>query len=99
MKKLIEKDKKIRKAIKNSEKKKFILKTILNNANLPYLLRFNALNSLNSITKNASKTLISNRCVATINKKKFGKFTHYSRIFFLKLARNKKIHGITPASW
>ena len=99
MKKLIEKDKKIRKAIKNSEKKKFILKTILNNANLPYLLRFNAFNNLNSITKNASKTLISNRCVATINKKKFGKLTHYSRIFFLKLARSKKIHGITPASW
>ena len=99
MKKLIEKDKKIRKAIKKSEKKKFILKTILNNVNLPYLLRFNALNNLNSITKKASKTLISNRCVATVNRKKFGKLTHYSRIFFLKLARNKKIHGLTPASW
>ena len=99
MKKLIEKDKKIRKAIRKSEKKKFILKTILNNVNLPYLLRFNALNNLNSITKKASKTLISNRCVATVNRKKFGKLTHYSRIFFLKLARNKKIHGLTPASW
>ena len=99
MKKLIEKDKKIRKTIQNLEKKKFILKTISNNINLPYLLRFNAFNNLNSITKKASKTLVSNRCIATVNKKKFGKLTHYSRIFFLKLARNKKIHGITPASW
>ena len=99
MKKLLEKDKKVRKKIKKLEKKKFILKIIVNNINLPYLLRFNASNSYNTITKNASKTLISNRCIATVNKKKFGKLTHYSRIFFLKLARNKKIHGITPASW
>ena len=99
MKKLIEKDKKIRKKIKKLEKNKFILKIILNNINLPYLLRFNASNNFNSITKKASKTFISNRCITTVNKKKFGKFTHYSRIFFLKLARNKKIHGITRASW
>ena len=99
MKKLIEKDKKVRKNIKRLEKKKFILKIILNNISLPYLLRFNASNNLNNITKKGSKTLISNRCIATVNKKKFGKLTHYSRIFFLKLARNKKIHGITPASW
>ena len=99
MKKLLEKDKKVRKQIKNLEKKKFILKIILNNENLPYLLRFNASNRLNTIPKNASKTLISNRCIATVNKKKFGKLTHHSRIFFLKLARNKKIHGLAPASW
>ena len=99
MKKLVEKDKKIRKLIKKSEKKKFILKTILNNINLPYLLRFNAFNNLNNINKKGSKTLISNRCVTTINKKKFGKLTNYSRIFFFKLACQKKIHGMTPASW
>ena len=99
MKKLIEKDKKVRKKIKKFEKKKFILKIILNNINLPYLLRFNASNNLNNITKKASKTLISNRCIATVNKKKFGKLTNYSRIFFFKLACQKKIHGMTPASW
>ena len=72
MKKLVEKDKKVRKKIKKLEKKKFILKIILNNINLPYLLRFNASNNLNSITKKASKTFISNRCITTVNKKKFG---------------------------
>ena len=99
MKKLIERDKKVRKNIKKLEKKKFIFKLILNNINLPYLLRFNASNNLSSLTKKASKTFISNRCIATVNKKKFGKLTNYSRIFFLKLARNKKIHGLTSASW
>jgi ribosomal protein S14 len=99
MKKLVEKDKKVRKNIKKAEKKKFVLKIILNNINLPYLLRFNASNNLNDITKIASKTVISNRCIATVNKKKFGKLTNYSRIFFLKLVRNNKIHGIAPASW
>jgi ribosomal protein S14 len=99
MKKLVEKDKKVRKKIKKLEKKKFILKIIQNNLNLPYFLRFNASNNLNSITKKASKTLVSNRCIATINKKKFGKLTNYSRIFFLKLAKAKKIYGLTRASW
>ena len=99
MKKLLEKEKKVIKKFKKLEKKKFILKIILNNINLPYLLRFNASNSYTTITKDASKTLISNICIATVNKKKFGKLTHYSRIFFLKLARNKKIYGITSASW
>lgn len=99
MKKLIEKDNKIRKNIKTLEKKRFIFKTILNNINLPSLVRFNALNELSSLPKTSSKTLISNRCVATVNKKKFGKLTNYSRIFFLKLARNKKIFGLTKSSW
>ena len=99
MKVLLEKDKQIRKKIKKLEKKKFIFKTITNNLNLPYLLRFNAFNNLNKVTKKASKTLVSNRCIATVNKKKFGKFTHYSRIFFLKLARSKQIYGLTKASW
>jgi ribosomal protein S14 len=99
MKKLLEKDKKIRKNIKNLEKKKFIFQTISNNLNLPNLLRFNAFNTLNKIPNKASKTFISNRCVNTINKKKFNKLTHFSRIVFLKLARNKSIYGLGKVSW
>ena len=99
MKKLIEKDKKIRKEIKKLEKLFFILKMIQNNLNLPYITQFKASYRLNKIQKKASKTKISNRCIATINKKKFGKFSNYSRIFSLKLAQNKKIYGLTKASW
>lgn len=99
MKKLIEKDKKIRKKIKNLEKKKIILKMIQKNINMPYLVKFNASNRLNDMPKQSSNVLVSNRCLATVNKKKFGKLTNYSRIFSLKLARNKKIYGLTKASW
>lgn len=99
MKKLLEKDKKIRKEVKELEKQKLVYKTIINNLNLPYLIRFKASNNLNKISKKASKTLISNRCINTVNKKKFSKFTNYSRIFFFKLARNNKIYGLTKASW
>lgn len=99
MKKLIEKDKKIRKNIRKLEKRKLILKIIQNNLNIPHLVRLNASHLLSKITKTASKTLISNRCIATINKRKFGKFTNYSRIFFLKLAQHNKIYGLTKASW
>jgi ribosomal protein S14 len=99
MKKLVEKDKKTRKIVQKLEKKTFILKVLRNNLNLPVISRFNALNDLNRSEKKASKTLISNRCTATVNKKKFGKWTHYSRIFFLKLARTEKIYGLTKSSW
>jgi len=96
MKKLLEKDKKIRKKIKNFEKKKFILKSLANNLNLTNLIRFNALNNLSKMQKKTSKVFISNRCINTINKKKFNKLTKFSRIVFLKLARSKNIYGLTP---
>ena len=94
MKKLLEKDKKNRQKIKEFEKKKFILKSISNNLNLTNLIRFNALNSINNMQKKTSKVFISNRCINTINKKKFNKLTKFSRIVFLKLARHKKIYGL-----
>ena len=94
MKKLLEKDKKTRKNIKIFEKKKFILKSITNNLNFTNLIRFNAFNTINKISKKTSKVFVSNRCINTINKKKFNKLTKFSRIVFLKLAKNKKIYEL-----
>lgn len=99
MKKLLEKDKKTRKKIKNLEKKKFIFQAISKNSNLSNLIRFNAFHHLNKLPIRSSKTFISNRCVNTFNKKKSNKLTHFSRIIFLRLARNHKIHGLTRSSW
>ena len=99
MKKLIEKDKKTRRTIKSLEKKMFILKMMRNNPNFSYLIRLNASYSLERLKKNVSKTFVSNRCIATVNKKKFSKWTHYSRIFFLKLVKAEKINGMTKATW
>lgn len=99
MKKLLEKDKKNRKSIRNFEKKKLLLKVIQANLGLPYLIRLNATKDLNNMPKKLSRTLISNRCIATIHKKKFNKLTRYSRIFFLRLAKSSKICGLNKASW
>lgn len=99
MKKLLEKDKKVRKNIKNLEKQKFIFQIISNNSNLSNLIRYNAFYNLNQLPIRASKTFVSNRCVNTFNKKKSNKLTHFSRIIFLKLARKKKIHGLIKSSW
>ena len=99
MKKLLEKDRKIRKKLKDFEKKKFILKIIFNNSNLSNLMRFNAFYNLNKIPSKASKTFVSNRCIQTINKKKFNKLTRFSRMVFLKMVRNKDIYALKKSSW
>jgi len=99
LKKLLEKDKRIRKKFKKLENFLFVLKMIQNNLTLPHLVRFNASHNLNKTSNKISKTLISNRCLVTVNKRKFSKLTNFSRIFTLKLARNKKIYGLVKASW
>ena len=98
MKKLIEKDKKIRKKIEIFEKKKFILKIISNNFFLNNLIRYNAIKSLNRLPTQSSKTLISKKCVLTLNKKKFNKLTNFSRIIFRKLVKKEKIFGVYKLS-
>lgn len=99
MKKLIVQDKKLRINIKTLEKKKLILKIVLNNKNFPDLLRLNAVNRCSIITNKVSQTRISNRCSYTASKKKFNKMTHFSRHYFIKLAKNKKIYGLNKSAW
>ena len=99
MKKLFAKDRKNRKIIKELELKHFILKQIATNSNFLKTLRWNALNKLSNIEKKGSKTLISNRCIQTINKKTFHKFTNFSRTVVLKLTKSGYISGLRKSSW
>lgn len=99
MKKLFAKDKKNRKVIKQLELKHFILKQIATNANFLKTVKWNALYKLSDLSKQSSKTVISNRCVQTINKKTFHKFTNFSRTVFLKLVKSAYISGIRKSSW
>lgn len=99
MKKLFVKDRKNRKNIKQSELKHFILKQISTNSNFFKIIRWNALYKLSSISKENSKTIISNRCVQTKSRKTFHKFSNFSRIVFLKLVRSGYISGIRKSSW
>ena len=99
MKKLFAKDKKNRKTTKELELKRFILKQISTNSNFLKTLRWNALDKLSNMQRASSKTVISNRCVRTVNKKTFHKFTNFSRTVFLKLAKSGYISGLRKSSW
>lgn len=99
MKKIFEKDKKHRSLIKQLELKHFILKQISSNSNFQKITKWNAFNKLNYLPKESSKTYITNRCVKTVNKKTFHKFSKFSRMVFLKLARNGSISGLRKSSW
>lgn len=94
MKKLIEKDKKVRKSILTFEKQKFILKSIYYNKNFFNLIRWNAGIFLTDLPLISSKTRIVNRCSLTISKKKFNKLTNFSRIVFFKLAKSRNISNL-----
>lgn len=99
MKKLFAKDIKARQFVEQNELKNFILKQISNNINFSSITRWNARQKLTNLPKNSSKTYISNRCVKTINKKTFHKFSNFSRTVYLKLVRSGSIYGMKKSSW
>lgn len=99
MKKILAKDQKIRKEIKKLEKKRFILKAIQNNSNFCNLVRLNTFHKLSYLPTASSKSLISNRCVETINRKKFTNLANFSRIVFLKLVKKGSIYGMQRYYW
>lgn len=99
MQKLLEKDKKLRHQIKLIEKQHFILKSIFKNCNLFNLIRWNAFLKLKNLTKQNSKVSISNRCLKGINRKRFNRFTTFSRHILLKSIRSGLIAGMQKASW
>jgi ribosomal protein S14 len=99
MKKLFAKDKENRKIVKQLELEHFILKQISTNSNFLKAVRWNALHKLSNLPKKSSKTVLSNRCVKTINRKTFHKFTNFSRTVFLKLVKSGHISGLRKSSW
>jgi ribosomal protein S14 len=99
MKKLFEKDKKLRVSFKKVEKQQFILHSICKNFNFFLLIRWNAFLKLKNFSKKFSKTSIVNRCVESINKKRFNNMTKVSRHVYIKLIRNGYISGMQKSSW
>jgi ribosomal protein S14 len=99
MKKIFAKDNKNRKDVKKSELKHYILKQISTNSNFFKITRWNAVYKLSNFPKKSSKTILSNRCVKTVNKKTFHKFSNFSRTVFLKLVKSGFISGMRKSSW
>lgn len=99
MKKVFAKDRENRKTVKQLELEHFVLKQISTNSNFLKTIRWNALYKLSNMPKKSSKTILSNRCIQTINKKTFNKFTNFSRTVFLKLVKSGYISGMRKSSW
>jgi len=99
MKKILVKDKKLRIYLKKNQHICFVLKCIANNSNFSKFVRWKALLKIKIINYHKSKSLLTYRCVQTINKKRFNKLTTYSRQLFLKLIRDGKIFGFQKSSW
>ena len=99
MKKLLQKDIKLRHQIKNDEIQHLVLKSIYKNLNFFTLIRWNAFIKLSSLAQNNNKISLVNRCVYSINKKRFNKLTNFSRHIFLKLLRSGNISGARKSSW
>lgn len=99
MKKLLEKDKRLRVTIKKIETLTFVLKTIYKNDSFSTFTRWNAYSKLKQLLTKKSTNMLSNRCVYSYNKKRFNRTTTFSRHIFLKLIRSGQIHGIQKSSW
>lgn len=99
MKKLREKDKKLRKNILNTEKQFFVLRSICKNSNFFLLVRWNAFIKLKSTLNSSYKISLSNYCLQTNSRKRFNKLTKFSRYIFLKHLRFGKISGIRKSVW
>lgn len=99
MKKLLSKDKNRLQHISLIENKCFILKSIVKNFNYFNLLRWSAFLKLKTLTQKTSKVSVTNRCLFTINKKRFNKLTGFSRHVFLKTIRLGAVNGIKKSCW
>ena len=80
------------------EKKKRILKTILNNTNLPIKLRYKIYKKLIKLPKDSSITKITRRCVISNRSRPVYKKIRLSRITFRELALDGALVGIKKAS-
>lgn len=99
MKKILVKDKQLRIYLRNYEKIFFVLNCIANNSNFSKFVRWKAILKIKIINYHKSKSLLTNRCIETINKKRFNKLTQYSRQLFIRLIREGKIYGFQKSSW
>jgi len=99
MKKSIAQDRTKRKLVSKFEIKRNILKSIATNNNLMSKTRWSARLKLSDIFVNSSKTRIVKRCLLTGRKSTIAKSYRFSRLVFLRLARNGLITGLKKSSW
>ena len=90
-------DKILRKNFKDSNKQYFLLKLLLKNFNIFIFTRINVLIFLRQLKNH--HVFMSDRCVISYNKKKFNKFTSFSRMILLKKIYKGEIIGFKKSIW
>jgi small subunit ribosomal protein S14 len=94
MKNQIQKDKNKRNLSLKFENKCIILKSIAKNNNITKTTRWNSELKLTDLNANSYKSRLVNRCVLTGRKSKSNGAFRFSRLSFLKFARNGLIAGL-----
>ena len=99
MKNQIYKDNKKRILNYKLENKKFILKSIFKNTNVSKIVLHNSGLKFTEFSNFSYETALVNRCVLTGRNKRFKNFLKFSRLAFLKYARNGFIYGLKKSAW
>ena len=99
MKKKIKQNIKQRYLFKHFEKKRLILKSIINNTSIKKDIRFKIQQRYFSFSNNSSLTRIKNRCVLTGRSRSIYRFFKISRIELRKLASKGLLPNVFKYSW
>lgn len=100
MKKLLIKDRYIRKNFKLLNIYYYLLKLIITNNNFFFFFRNNALVLLTKIMKKKNAlSCVLNYCFLSKNKKRLNKYTFFSRYIFLKKLQNSDVIGFLKSTW
>jgi len=81
------------------ESKHTILKSITKNPFFKKSTKLNTRIKLSILLKLSIRICLVNRCILTDRKNRFNFHYRFSRLLFLKLARNKEILGLKRHSW
>jgi hypothetical protein len=99
MQKLYVKDKTKRQIVEKLNKKYFVLKSIIKNKYILKLIHYKVCLKLKALSGLGSIITLSNRCVDSVSKKRYNKFTLFSRFIYLKLIKNGKVTGFQKSNW
>jgi len=99
MKYLTEKDKKRRSLFYKNEKKRIILKALLQNENLTRNTRWKIAIKLSTISRDSSPSRIRNRCVISGRPRSVQSFFKMSRIKLRESLSTGNMPGMTKSSW
>nr|YP_010377285.1 ribosomal protein S14 [Odontella aurita]QYB22934.1 ribosomal protein S14 [Odontella aurita] len=93
------KEKQKRKSLFLNESTHAVLKSMRQNLFIKKPTKLNTTIKLSTLIKLSIKIRLVNRCVLTDRKNRFHLFYKFSRLVFLKLARNKDLLGLNRHSW